>query len=226
MLNTIFDWSEVWGLLIPLAVILAWRFKFRGMKPIVLYVVVALVLNSFSTVSYVFHEYMRGFLKNNNIFYNLHSIARVVFFGWFIYSVTSRKNNLLYQILFGAYTVFVLLNFILIESPLFFSTWIFAAESIILLLVCILFFQRMMQDDSMTTLTKQPSFLVTTGVMLYETITFFIFLFILPMAETNPKFGLLCLKLYKLTFVVLCILLALSLYKVREKTMLRSSTYS
>jgi hypothetical protein len=110
----------------------------------------------------------------------------------------------------------VLVNIIFIETPFYFNTWLFAAESVLLLVFCIAFYFKTMQDESITNWIGQPAFIVTSAVIIYEAITFFIFLFIIPMAEKNPAFGLLCLKIYKITFILLCILLAVALYRTRK----------
>lgn len=212
----ILEWSEVWALLIPLTIMILYKPLRAEMRPLFFYVCIGLVLNSVSTTSFYFHKSMPVWLKNNNIYYNLHSITRVIFFGLYIYRVTPNKNRLVYTTLFSVYGIFVLINFVFIKSIFFFSTWLFAAESIILIVACINFYLQTMKDESKTEWMKQPFFLVCTGVILYEAITFFIFLFIIPMANINPRFGLLSLKIYKITFVLLCILIALTIYKSQK----------
>lgn len=215
LFTVILEWSEVWALLIPLAVIIGFPTRRYHERPIVIYVIIALVLNSISTIIYIYNTGMPAFLKNNNIYYNLHSIARVFFFGWYIIINLANKRSPVYRFLFAGYGIFILLNFIFIKSIFFFSTWLFAAESMILLFLCVSYFLQLIQDDSRVQMMKHPSFLVCTGLILYEAITFFIFLFIIPLAKIDPDFGLLCLKIYKITFIILCIMLAAALYKSR-----------
>ena len=214
--KNILEWSEVWALLIPFTLIIIYRTKAPTMFPVILYICVALVLNTISTTLFVFHSRLPSFLQNNNILYNLHSFARVIFFSWYISKIIPGGFSLLNKIVFSCYLILVLINFFFFESPLFFSSRVFAAESIVLLFLCISFFLRSMQDESQTNWTKYPSFLVCTAVSLYEAITFFIFLFILPMAEKDPEFGRLSLDIYKITFIILCVFIALALYRSKK----------
>lgn len=217
ILKTIRDWSEAWALLIPLAIIFFYKPKGPVTQPIIWYCYAAFILNTFSTTLFVFHNQMPPLLSNNNILYNLHSFLRVVFFSWYISKITPRGFLFINKTIFSGYLIFVLVNFVFFESPLFFSSRLFAAESVVLLFLCIAFFLRSLQDESGTNWTKHSSFLVYTGIALYEAITFFIFLFILPMAEKDPEFGRLSLVIYKITFIIFCILLALALYQSKKE---------
>ncbi len=192
------------------------------MHPVVLYVCIAFLLNSISTTMFVFYKQMPPGLKNNNLLYNLHSLARVLFFSWYISKITPKQFLFIYKTIMLVYIIFVLVNFFFFESPFFLSTRLFATESSVLLFLCLSFFLRSMQDESGTNWTGHPSFLICTGVALYEAITFFIFLFIYPMAEKDPDFGEFSLEIYKLTFIVLCSLLALALYRTKKKELANS----
>ena len=216
LFNTILNWSEVWALLIPLAIYLLYRPTDNSSQILGWYLFVAIILNGLSTTSFVFNESMPAFLKNNNIFYNTHSIARVIFFSWFIQKITPKQFSFINKILLPGYLIFAVVNFIFFENILFFSSRLFAAESVVLLFLCIAYFLRSIQDETVVNWTSHPSFLVCTGIVIYEAITFFIFLFILPLADRDPEFGLLSLKIYKMTFVLLCTLIAIAFYRSKQ----------
>jgi len=218
MFQFILDWSEVWALLIPLTIILFLKSPDRVLDPIVIYVFVAFLLNTLATIMQQFYGQMPAGLKNNNILYNLHSLARVFFFGWYFGRITTQRLALVNKGILMIYSVLVILNFIFFESPFFLSPRLFAAESIVLLFLCISFFLRSIQDESHTNWTSQPPFLIFTGVALYEAITFFIFLFIYPIFNKSPEFAQLCMQIYQVIFVVYCIFLALALRRKRKKT--------
>jgi len=211
------EWSEVWALLIPFTIILFYKPDKAVMYPVILYICVALVLNTIATILYVFYKQMPDYLQNNNILYNLHTLARVLFFSWYFIKITPRRFLRLYKALLCVYIIFVMVNFLFFESPLFLSTNLFAAGSILLLFLSLTFSLRSIQDESNTNWTRLPSFLVCTAVALYEAVTFFIFLFIYPMAEKDPEFGKLCLKIYQVIFVVFCVLIALALYRSKKQ---------
>ena len=214
-LETLRNWSEAWGLLIPLAVIIVYKIRGPITRPLVLYIWVAFFINLCATIMFVYHSRMPPALSNNNILYNIHSIARVFFFSWFILGLRLPRFNKLIKIILSVYFVFVVINFAFFESPLFISSLLFSAESIVLLLLCLLFFLFTIQDDSDLNLSTQSPFLVCAAVSLYEAITFFIFLFYNPLYAENRKFGKLTFTIHNMTFVVFCIILAIALYRSR-----------
>jgi hypothetical protein len=210
-LNKINDWSEVWSLLLPLTILLIYRPHDPSTRYLRIYLYLAFILNLIATILYVFHKHMPPSLSNNNIFYNLHSLGRVVLFSLFMFTI-HPKLNWLYKPAFFTYLALVLINFTFFESPLFISSRHFAAEGIIMMLFCIVFILSAIQDDSNINWLKQPSFLVWTGIGLYEAITIFIFLFFYPLYTTDREFGVLTMTIRKMTFVIFCILIAIALY--------------
>ena len=223
IIKTIRNWSEVWALLIPLTIILRSRSGIPHMRPIVLYVWIALVLNTISTTMFVFHKSMPEFLSNNNILYNLHSFLRVTCFGFYIYHIRKHRYSFLYSILIAIYVLYFVLNFIFFESILFFSTRIFSAESIVLLTFCLLFFVRSIQDDSNTNWLKHPAFLICGGISFYEAVNFFIFLLYYPLSAKGKSFISALWTVHNTTFVILCISIALALYSGYKKPILNQT---
>ena len=216
-LNAIINWSEVWSLVIPLTIILIYRPEGSGIKPLVLYITIAFVLNTVATIMVEYYFSMPAWLKNNNVLYNLHSLIRVLFFSWYIMTIRKYRFPVIQKILLGAYLVIVFANFIFLESPFFLSSHLFATESIILLVLCLSFFFRSLQDESQVNWLKHPAFLVCTGIIIYEATSFFIFLFFYPLVEKNKEFGDLTLSIHNVMYVILCIMLALALYGSRKQ---------
>ncbi len=217
LIQFIGNWSEVWALLIPLIVILIHKPKEKTIRPLILYVIIAFILNLTATFMLEYYYLFPSSLQNNNFLYNLHSIVRLFFFSWYIIKITPRKFSFIYTALLSVYIVFVLVDFLFFESPLFISPSLFAAGSFVMLFLCLTFFLRSLQDESGTNWINHPSFIVCAGISLYEAITFFIFLFIYPIAAKNPDFGRLSLKIYQVVFIVFCILLALALYRSKRQ---------
>lgn len=81
IIKKILAWSEVWALLIPLAILLWKKNKNPYLKPIRIYLFVTLVLNfgidliAEYKVKWGFHE--GDFFWNNNFIYNIHSVFRL-----------------------------------------------------------------------------------------------------------------------------------------------------
>ncbi len=217
LVTTIINWSEVWSLLIPLIIILLYRPKGNGTKPLVVYVCIAFVLNSIATVMVEYYFSMPEWLKNNNILYNLHSLVRVLCFSWYIITIRQYRFPNILKWLLVVYSVFVIVDFVFFESIFRLSTSLFAAESIVLLILCFSLFFRLMQDESGTNWLKHPSFLVCTGISLYEVTSFFIFLFFYPLYDKNPAFGDLTLSIHNIMYCILCFILAIVLYRSRKR---------
>src|SRR5689334_17887979 len=93
IIANILMWSEVWALLIPLAIIIFQRGKRPGMRPIIIYVIVGLFLNLSATMISVYRLQLPVWLQNNNILYNLHSMARVFLFSWFIINLNLIRGS-------------------------------------------------------------------------------------------------------------------------------------
>jgi len=213
------NWSEVWAFLIPLIIIISQRGKIPVEENLVVkYVIIGLLLNSISTTMYVYHKEMPVFLKNNNIFYNLHSIARVCLFSWYVFQRKSLQNSKTIRILLLIYFCFILLLFTFFKSPFFLSTPLLMAETIVLLSLCTIFFYQAIMDDEQNLLGK-PSFLICSGLFIFEAINFFIFLFYKPLGlKINLSFGKLTWTIHNFSLVFFCIVLAIALYKGSKNT--------
>lgn len=220
IIRFIHDWSEVWALLIPLIIILLHRPRGDKSSWLVAYVIVAFLLNITSTSMAQFYGSMPSWLKNNNILYNIHSVVRVLLLGAYIITVRPYKYPGVLKGLFAAYMLFIILNFSFLEPVNFLSPNLYAAESIMLLTLCLLYFFRSIEDDSDIHWLRHPSFLVCTGICFYEVITFFVFLFFNTInystEHRDRKFAQVLMLIYTLSYVILCILLAIALYRDRK----------
>ncbi len=216
-LNSVIQWSEVWALLIPLAIIILFGTKGSGMLPVVLYICIAFILNLAAIIISIYHDRLPPNFQNNNILYNLHSFVRVLLLGWYITNLKLLSSSRLIKIIIPVYILFVLVNFIFWGNPLLLSSRLFSVESIVLLLLSFLYFFCSMQDESKIDWLKHPSFLVCTAISLYEALSFFIFLFFYPLFEKNPEFGMLTMKIFSVTFLIFCILMALALRKAYKR---------
>lgn len=217
-LNFLNTWLEVWALLIPTAIILIYRPTGKAVWLLLTYVFAALLLNSLclSMVEYYYlmpsWTYTDG-SPNNNILYNIHSFLRVTLLGWFIISVRNYRYTIFLKGLLLTYLIFVVINFSIFESLLFLSTRLFAAESIVLLIISLSYFIRSILDETEINWLKHPSFIICSGICLYEAITFFIFLFFYPLVNKDPTFFAVTMKIYSITYLVLCILFAFGFYQ-------------
>jgi hypothetical protein len=200
-------WSEVWALLIPLIVIVFFKPKGKAVGLLIAYVISAFILNFSAIFTVVYPKLVPNFLSyNNNVFYNAHSFIKL---------------------LLVIYILFVLINFAFLEPPLILSTRHFTSGSIVLLIMCLYYFIHSIQEESQTNWLKHPSFIICSAILMYEAITFFIYLFFYPMFNEaynkDLSFALSMMKIYQIAFVVFCILLALALYRSKKQQTISAS---
>ena len=229
LMHFIRDWSEVWALLIPLIIFVISKPKGKHIRLLLWYVIIGFILNFTATFMLEYYYLIPSWMHidnrvNNNILYNIHSIIRVLFFSCYIITIRQYRFSFILKTLLAAYLVFVLINFLFIESPFFLSNSLFTAESIVLLIMCLFYFFRSIQDESQTNWLKHPSFLVCAGICFYEAITFYIFLFFYALHQSDRAFAHITMRVYTITFVLLCILLALALYRSKNQQAVTDKT--
>jgi hypothetical protein len=212
----IFDWSEVWALLIPLTVLIICKPKPNWLKPVKWYLITALLLNvSLDLVWYVnkynlFDSYP-GHRWNNNIFYNLNSMARLLYFAWFFNLLQQRFMHRIKAIIPYVFIIFLLINFIFFEN-LFpfgkmevFSTRLLATESAFLLFYCLQYYIYLIVEEKTTKINWQPGFWIVLGLSIYVAVNFFIFLFYDYLSKMYDRFAVNMWDVHNIVFILLCL---------------------
>lgn len=213
-LQSILDWSEVWTLLIPLSVLLFRQKQPSFLKPVVVYLWIALFLNLFGNIIADFKKYFPAWLQSNNPLYNLHSLIRFGCFSYFFlalkqpYYASARK--VVAAILFG----FIILNFLFHED--FFYTEhlsgnLLSAEAYVLLVYCLLYYLSQLRDEK-ETIASGPAFWVATGLCIYVVINFFVFLFYVPMINQNPDLADKMWSVHNAAYILLSFFIAKAFY--------------
>lgn len=206
-------WSEVWPLLIPLAIFLILGLRERKILPVMVFIITSFSLMLIANYTVYYPEGLPTWLKNNNIFYNILTVTRTLLIGWFIINIPQLKIYKYTKYLYGVYLAAVIINFTIFQNPLNISSRVFVAENIIMLLLCITYFLGTILDEENKLIMKDPEFLVCAGISLFEAINFFINLFFHELYRLNPDFGFLTIKISKYTNILLGILLGLALYQ-------------
>ena len=75
-LQLILDWSEVWALLIPLFVLIGNTKQPTFLKPVIIYLLLALPINLIGDITADFKKYFPSWLQSNTPLYNIHSVVR------------------------------------------------------------------------------------------------------------------------------------------------------
>lgn len=235
-IQQILNWSEVWSPLIPLAFYIFLRPKAKWIKPILTFLIITLVfgiaidviwkrktlgLNEwFETNLWWWWEFDPVIGKNvfkNSIFYNLNSLARLIFFLAFFsyfYSFFQKLNRFVPWI----FLLLMAVNFIWFENIKDFSSRIHATEAAILLFCSLLYFYKTTMDDNIASPASLPEFRVVTGLTLYTAINFFIFLFYkyLMASLEFKKYAMEIWNVHNISFIVLNLFIAAAFFKAKK----------
>ncbi|HWD88992.1 MAG TPA: hypothetical protein VG367_12745 [Mucilaginibacter sp.] len=221
--QTIFDWSEVWALLIPL--VFLFRHKQPALlKPVVVYLWLALALNIFGDI---IGELKRAlhfphWLQSNNPLYNLHSLVRFACFSYFFISLPQTHYKTFKKIIAGLFALFFIVDFGFFENFFYFnhlSGNLLSAEAYLLLIYCMLYYLEVLLSEDDTAF-KGPVFWVTTGLSIYVVINFFVFLFYVPMITQDMVLTDRMWNAHNTAYIILCIFITRAFYLATPKYVL------
>jgi hypothetical protein len=231
LLKEMLEWSEVWALFIPLTILFVYKNKNPYLKPVRIYLAIALVLNLLADVLWKFRSELRleeeDFLWNNNFIYNIGSCVRLFLFAWFFIGLRQHFMNRLKAIIPFAFFVFLLVNFIFFENFLprgkygTFSSRLLATESALLLFYCLQYFIYLILEEKQVKLKNKPGFFVVMGLSVYMAGNFFIFLFWEYLARKMTQFALGIWDVHNITFIIFCIILAIQFRQEDKKLSLK-----
>jgi hypothetical protein len=213
-LKEILHWSEVWALFIPIFFILLGKRYPPYLKPVIMYVWVALILNIAQDI--IMKQKPLGLklpLDNNTFIYHIHSIIRLIFFSWFFFNIKmlSSKFNKILPVFFA---IASLINFIWFEK--FYggalSSRLLSFETAILLYYCLLYYFFLLREDQ-SSFQKSPSFWIVTGLSIYVVINFPIFLFYKTLTSSDEIFAINIWDVHNVSYIIFCICLSIAFYK-------------
>ena len=208
------DWSEVWALLIPLIVLFFKRQRPRFLKPVIIYLWLALGINLVIDFTWYFKSYLPAWLQSNNPFYNIHAVARFACFSIFFMLLPQSSFRPLKKWLVAVSAVFILVNFSFFEhffNPDHLSGNLLAAEAYLLLIYCMQYYLAELRDDSRA-IFGGPDFWIVTGLSIYVVISFFVFLFYLPLLNFDPVLSDSMWNFHNIAFIIFCIFITKALY--------------
>jgi len=215
ILSFLLDWSEVWAPLIPLFILFLYRNQPKILKPVTIYIGLAWVLNLMIDFIWVFKKYLPPWLQSNNPIYNIQSLVRFICFSLFFSGLPQNFFKPLRLILPFIFFSFFILNFGLWENffnPLHLSGNLLSAESYLLLIYCMLYYLAELRDDH-EELINGPKFWVVTGLSLYVVVSFFVFLFYVPMNSLNGDLSDAMWNFHNIAFIIFCLFLAIAFYE-------------
>ena len=216
LIHKILSWSEIWALLIPLTIMIICRPGAKYLRPVMIYVLIALVINTAIVVIYYANKpYFPDFKYSNNFLYNTQSLARFVFFSWFFVLLRQQMLESLKKTLIVLFLLFVAVNFIFFENYFDFYSFsgrLLSLEAAVLLLFCLMYYFVVLREDHHAD-RRPPSFWVVTGLSIYVVINFPIFLFYKAMIRSFQEFAIDIWDVHNISFVIFCIFLAKAFYE-------------
>jgi hypothetical protein len=217
MLQQILDWLEVWALFIPLFVVFTKSKQTGYLKPIIIYLWLALIINLLANISWKFkaHYNLPIWYQSNTYFYNIHSVTRFFLFSWFFIKLKQPFFPTLKKIITVLFLIFLAVNFIFFQN--FFDTRIIssrlmAIEAGFLLLYCLQFYLYLLKEEE-TSFSQLPSFWIVTGLSIFVVVGFPIYLFYEVAVEQNKYFIINIWIVQKVAFLIFCLFIAKAFMK-------------
>ena len=210
----ILNWSEVWALVIPLIVILFNHRQPTTLKPIIIYLWLAFILNLGIDIILLINVYYHKAIMSNNFLYNLHSVVRFVCFGLYFMQLPQASFTKFKKVLAAVSVIFIVINFSFFENFFNYNSFsgnLLATEAYILLIYCMLYYLSELKDDSKN-LFNGPDFWVVTGLSIYVVVNFFVFLFYLPMIDVDEDLAVNIWNVHNIAFIIFCIFITKGLY--------------
>lgn len=226
-IRTILDWSEVWALFIPLAILFWKNPEAHYLKPVKI-LLFSLLLINLGIDLIAEYKFEWGFtpedlLWNNNFLYNIGSIIRLLLFSWFFISLRQRFMHRIKFIIPFAFLAFVIINFTFFEKLIprgdyeAFSSRLLATEAALLLFYCLQYFIYLIIEDKHSHIKEAAGFWIVTGLSIYVSANFFIYLFYEYLSEKTINFAIGIWDVHNIVFIILCIFIAIQFYRESQK---------
>jgi hypothetical protein len=214
-IKLILDWSEVWAVIIPLSFCTKQPGAFR---PVVWYLWIALIINLLVDLTWKFRTQLPAAYNSNNYLYNLHSLLRFFLFSLFFNKLKQPFFIYIKKVLPVVFLIFLVVNFRFYEH--FFNYWIFSSrllsvEAFLLLFYCLQYYIFIINEDINVNIFT-ADFWIVTGLGIYMTINFFIFLLYNELTLQLQSFAISLWNVHNISFVVFNLFLAKGLYDSRQ----------
>ncbi len=212
MFTEIKAWLEVWALFIPLVVLLIKKKQPGYLKPVIIYLWLALIINLLANISWKFkaHYNFPVWFQTNTYFYNLHSVVRFFLFSWFFIKLGQPFLSTLKKIIPVLFLIFIFVNFIFFQDFFDFkiiSSRLLSIEAGLLLLYCLQYYLYLLKEEE-PFFTKLPSFWIVTGLSIFVVAGFPIYLFYDAAAEQSKYFIINIWIVQKTAFLIFCLFIA------------------
>ena len=213
-LTDVLDWSEVWALGIPLSVLLFRRNEDRSLRPVIIYVWLAFLINVAIDTIMAINIYFKRDLFSNNFLYNTHSVIRFALFSFYFIKLQPGSFTNIKKIVAGISLLFLAINFTIFENFFNYNSFsgnLHTAEAYLLLVCCMLYYLTELKSDR-DDLLSTPHFWVVTGLGIYVVVNFFVFLFYIPMVDVDLDLAVNIWYIHNIAFIIFCLFLTKAFY--------------
>jgi hypothetical protein len=219
-LALVFDWAEVWALLMPLAVLFRYRKQPSLYRLMIIYVWISLLINLVIDLTWKLRTYLPSDLNSNNYLYNTHAVVTFVLFSLYFIKLNQPFMLMIKKAIPIIFLAFLIINFFFFEK--FFDYWKFssrllAIEAVLLLVYCLLYYFYKVKDENESMTMQQPDFWIVTGLGIYVAVNFFIFLLYNELTVLTSQFAIQIWNVHNISYVVFNFFLARGLYESRCK---------
>jgi len=212
IIQLIVDWSEVWALLVPMLFCKKQPVLF---KPVVFYIFIAFFINLAVDIIWKFRTMIPTAFNSNNYLYNLHSIVRFLLFSLFFIRLNQPYLLILKKAIPILFMAFVLINFGFWEN--FFNYWQFSSRLLSVEAFFLIFYSLQYYlfkiNENVEVDIFTPDFWVVTGLGIYMTINFFIFLLHNELTIRLQSFSISLWKVHDVSYIIFNLFLAKALYE-------------
>ena len=215
--KNVFDNAEVISTMAALVTLLIKPRQPRFLRPVILYLILALIMYSLGNIMVDHHEwlptwYYEKLLLKNTPLYSIHSIVRFSCFAYFFQILGQPHYKTIRKILPYISILFFVVNFGILKVEFFdytlISSRLLTVEAFLLLVYCMLYYLSSLKED-LPDLRKQKDFLVVTGLSFYVVINFFVFLFY---ANLNGDLQERIWDVHNIAQIIFCIFIVKAFY--------------
>lgn len=214
MTTLIFDWIEVWALLIPIFVLLTKKNVAFELKPVLCYLFIAFALNT--TANLIYNQRKLGLdlpWHKNVILYDIHSVVRLLLFSWFFIRLNQPLLITIKKYLPVLFLVFVIADIYIFNDSFndLINIHLHTLESGILLFYCLQYYLYLFLLEEKWSFKKMPSFWIVTGLSIFIIVSFPIYLFYKQLMNQNRDFVINVWIIQKIAFFIFCFFIAKAL---------------
>lgn len=212
--NLLLFWAEVWPLIIFLLIYFFTRQKNDDLKLLIIYLLITTLISIPANIISNFTDRVPVAFRNNSVCYNLLAFIKVIFIGIYIIRLKPMRQFRFTKPLLIFFLFFSIIDFILFEPPTErLGKYLYSAVSIILLVYCMTYFLTSIIDDDDEFNLKNPAFLVCSGIAIFESVNFFVYLFIYELYTTDITVSKITRDISNWTYIISYFLFIIAIYK-------------